>query len=151
MEKFIFQVEKQENEENIDILIYSADNKNHTKLDKTTTPYCVYLKKDDFERLKLKNDSISLSEKHFFDKNNEKVLKINIKNKEIYEYILNSTKEQEIKPYEADIDLKTQYLIDKEVEITTKKHPKPLKSIAIDIETIGKIKEQEIIMISTFS
>lgn len=165
MSNFIYQIEKKEQENNIEILFYIVDKDNKTKLEKIEVPYTILAKKEDFETLKIKSDNIILSKENFVNKNNEKIVEIQIKNKELYNYIKESLKEREFSIYEADLIEEHKILINNKIPIQFDNKfdiktiansinliDKPtLKYISIDIETIGDIDNLEIIMISTYS
>jgi DNA polymerase-2 len=151
-QKFIFQIDKKENQENVDLFIYYIDKENKTKIEKISIPYSIFVKKQDFDKLNLKSDKIIISKAEYFDINKEKVLKLDISDKEILDYIVKQSKDKAIKLYEADIDQKYHYLINNDIQLCEGKCDNiSLNLLSIDIETVGKkgIENQEIIMIST--
>ena len=164
MGNFIYQIEKNELEDHLEIIFYIKNTKNNTIIEKIHLPYLIYAEKDKFNNLNFKSDKIFLSTDEYIDKNGLKVQKIEIKNKELYEYIKDLLKDNQINVYEADLIKEHRYLIDNQIPIlyddkTSLQAPKPLnlnksidlKYISIDIETIGTFDNQEIIMISSYS
>ncbi|MFW6285911.1 MAG: DNA polymerase domain-containing protein [Nanoarchaeota archaeon] len=150
---FIFQIIKKEKENNIQLEIYSLDTFSKTHLNRVHIPYQIFLKKNDFDSLKVESDKIILSEECFYNKNEEEVLRLTIFNKEIYDYLKKQIKELNFDTYEDDLNPEHRYLIDYDVDIFSNKSnqiPK-LKYISFDIETVGDYENQEIIMISTHS
>lgn len=148
-------MEKEKNEEYINIKSYYVDNNLKTILQENKIPYKILIHKEKFEKINIKSKNITISNKTYLNIEKEEVIKLEIKNKELYEYILEQTKENKIPIYEADLSAEHKYLIDKKIKINSPKSeilPK-LKYISIDIETI-KIQdseEQEIVLISSFS
>lgn len=165
MSNFIYQIEKKELEEHIEIIFYIADKENKTKIEKVEVPYSILAKKEDFEILNIKSDNIILSNQIFINKNGENVVEIQIMNKELYEYVKEQLKEKEFSRYEADLVEESRILINKQIPIqfadnlTIENSSKSsdltsmpnLKYICLDIETIGDIDNLEIIMLSTYS
>ena len=154
MNKFLFQIDKQEREDLIELYLFFVNN-GKTILDKTSIPYTILAKKDDFESLKIKTDSIILADREFRNKKNEKIVKIEIKNKELYNYLLTKFKDANYETYETDLPTEHLCLIDRGLRIGDLKELKsnnPFKIASIDIESIGSsIDTQEIILISTYS
>jgi DNA polymerase-2 len=151
MEKFVFQIEREEKEKEIELKIYSIDKKAQTKLEKKRIPYQIYAKKKDFEALMIKSDKIVLSDEVFLNKNQEKVVKIDIFSKELYDYLSKKFKEAEFETYESDLPAEHRYLIDYGVSIFKggKDEIPDLRYICFDIESVGNYDNQEVIMIST--
>lgn len=156
MEEFIYKIEKTLKDEYIELEIFKIIN-NNSKITKNTEIkhilYELILKKEDFEKLNIKSDKIILSERDFRDKNNEKLLKIEINSQELYKYLLNSIKEKGIKTYETDLLEEHKYLIDNNIEISNTKDLSKikLKTLSIDIETLGDLNNLNIISISTYN
>lgn len=149
MDLFTYQLEKVENEENITIRSFSADSKQNVVVEENSLPYVIYMKKEDFEALKIESDKILLAERNFKDKNDEIIVRIEIKSKELCDFVVNTAKEADIKLYEADLPAEHRYLIDNSKRVA--KDFLPLKYISVDIETIGEVEDQRIVLISTFS
>jgi DNA polymerase-2 len=86
------------------------------------------------------------------NKNTDKVLKIEVKDKELYEFILSESRNNKYETYEQDLITEHQYLIENEVKISNlSKKTNILKYLCLDIETIREGEEDIIIMISTYS
>ncbi len=152
MTSFVYQINKEEKEDSIELKIFEVDSKQKTKLSKIKIPYTIYTKKSDFESLKIESEKIEISKEEIKDINKQQVIRLNIFSSQLYEYILNLLKENEMLICEADLPYEHRYLIDTNKQLLTgKKDVVELKYLSLDIETIGSIKEQEIILISTFS
>lgn len=155
--EFIYQIDKKEQEKNIELIIYSTNEKNQINTKKINIPYTIIVLKKDFEELHIQSDNIILANDKLKNKNGEKVLKLEVKSKELNDFLLKKLKESESKVYEADLPPEHQWLIDKEIPIisNTKNKDKeylPLRYASIDIESIGKdLNNQEIILISSYS
>lgn len=149
MSNFIYQVEKEEKEDSILVKLYSTNEKYQNKLKEIKLNYSILMKKKDFESLKIESDRIFVSEKDFLDKNEEKIVKIEFKTQELFNYVLGLVKESDMITYEGDLNPEHKYLIDNQIKILEREYF-PLKYISIDIETIGKISEQEIVLISSY-
>ena len=113
--KFIFKIENKELDENIEISIFSVDEEKNTHLEKKHLNYSIYISTEEFEKLNIKSPKIITSEVDFHNKNKEKILKIDILNKELYEYILTQVKDNKFILYEADISFDTRYLIESDL------------------------------------
>ncbi len=155
MSQFIYKIEKNELETGLELNIYSVDEKLNTNVEKTTTNYIIFTKKDKFKRLNIKTDKIILADEEFLNKNEEKLVKIEISNKELYKYLLNELKENNIETYETDLIEEHKHIIENNIKLYKNNNlaiPK-LKYVSTDIETIGgmSLEEQEIVMISTYS
>jgi len=149
---FIYQIIKSELENHIKLTKFSVNDKFETKLEEITVNYQILCKKEDFEALNIKSDKIILAEDDFLTKKGEKVVKIEIKSKELHEYLRSELKENKFEVFEADLPVEHSYLIDNDVKISKKSQYFPLKYLSVDIETTGRTtKEQEIILISSFS
>ena len=160
MKKFIYQIEKKELEDGIELSFFLVNTKKDTELVKTTVPYTIIASEEDFEALNIKSDSILLSKKNLKNKNDKKLVKINVKNKELYEFLKNQFKEKEFKTYEADLNIEHEYLINNNTPLIVENTPlEPQKRqsneyiepkfLSIDIETIGDVNNQEITLISS--
>lgn len=154
MKEFIFQIEKEERDEDIELRIYSVNEEKKTVLQKNTISYSILLKKEDYEKLNVKSDNIKISKSGLKDKNHEEVLKLSLSSKELYEYLNSSIREANLSTYEADLPVEHEYIIDNDVSLisnSSKDTYLPLKYVAVDIETIGNVLEQEIVLISLYS
>jgi DNA polymerase-2 len=147
---FIYQIDKKEEEKHIELEYYSFNDNKESIVTKQHIPYQIYMQKEHFSALNIKSDNIILAEKEFLTKNKENVVKIQIKSKELFEFILKQAKEHEFPTYEQDIPFEHLELI--EGKKIAEKEPKTLpKTLYVDIETIGKEESQQIVLISTFS
>lgn len=152
MSKFLYKIEKEENENNIKIKIYYLNEQKEIEIKEIYKDYEILIKNVEFEELKIKSDKIVLTNKEFKDINNEKIIKIQIKNKEIYDYVLEQIKENKLAIYEADVPIEHKYLIENNIKISEDSEDNnDMKYLSIDIETIGEKESQEIILISSFS
>lgn len=152
MDKFIFQINKEEQKNNIKLSLFSVNKKRETELEEIYVPYVIFIKKKDFEMLKINAPSVKVSKHIFKNKEGKDVLKIDIENKETFKYILNKIREEKIETYEEDISAERRYLIDNDISLATGDYGGiELKSLSIDIETIGNKEKQKIAMISCFS
>lgn len=152
MSQFIYQIEKKELDEHIEVSYYSIDEKKNTKLDVKTINYTIFLKKEDFEQINIKSDSIILTNKEFFNKNKEKVVEIKFLNKEIYEYFKEKLRENRVETYEEDLPIEYNELISGKKRIFRGENQNiNLKTLSVDIETIGQVENQKIVLISTYS
>ncbi len=152
MNKFLYQIDKKEIEGGIELSLYYIDDKKESILEKKVIPYQILAKKVDFESLKIESDQIFLAERNFKDINGENIVKIEIKDRELKDFILNSLKEIDSMPYEADLPVEHRYLIDNEIELLEGDSDYiGLKYLSVDIETIGEKNSQEIVLISSFS
>ena len=153
MSKFIFSIEKQELEDKVNLKYYCVDDKTNTIIEESSKNYVLYIKKEDFDLINIKSDSIILTNKKYFNKNNEKVVEIEFKNKEIYDYFKEKLRDAKIETYEEDLPYEHSELISGEKDIFDGKkgeHPK-LKTLSVDIETVGDVENQEIVLISSHS
>lgn len=153
MSKFIFSIEKQELEDKVNLKYYTVDEKYGTSIEESSIKYTIYIKKEDFDLINIKSDNIILTNKEFFNKKKEKVVKIEFTNKEIYDYFKEKLRDAKIETYEEDLPYEHYELISGKKNIFEGKkgeHP-TLKTLSIDIETIGNIENQEIVLISTHS
>ncbi len=153
MSKFIFSIEKQELEDKVNLKYYCVDDKTNTIIEESSKNYVLYIKKEDFDLINIKSDSIILTNKEYSNKNNEKVVEIEFKNKEIYDYFKEKLRDAKIETYEEDLPYEHSELISGEKNIFEGKkgeHPK-LKTLSVDIETIGDVENQEIVLISSHS
>ena len=96
MSQFIYQIEKKETEESVILKYYSVDAQKNTNIEETELNYVLYIKKDDFELINIKSDSIVLTTNEFFNKNKEKVVEIKFLNKEIYTYFKEKLRDSKI-------------------------------------------------------
>ncbi len=152
MGKFLYKIEKEEKEDHIELSLFYVDNKQETIIEKKQIPYTILAKKKDFDSLKVKTDKIVLSKKNFKNKNEEKVVEIQISSKELHEYILGLFRDAKCEIYEADLISEHKYIIDNNIKLSEFTGKPKLKYVSIDIESIGPdIKEQEIIMISSYN
>lgn len=149
--EFIYQIEKEEKENLIELTIYSVDSKKNTNLTKIDVSYSIFMKKDDFEALDIKSDNIILSDNTFFNKNKEEIIRLLVNSKELHEYILSQAKNRGFMTYEQDIPPEHQYLIDNDLKLIKNCDYMPLRYVSIDIESVGEIDKQEIAMISLYS
>ena len=151
MGKFVYQIERKEEEKYQKIITYGVDEKNRTKIDKITHPYILYVKKDQFEALNINSDNIILADQNFCDKEGEKVIKLEIKNKELYEYLIKNLKDMEYQVYEEDIPFEHQLIIEEKLKLSDKdsKNVK-FNTLSVDIETIGDVQDQKIVLISSY-
>ena len=148
---FLFQISKEEKEENIDLICYYVDKHKKTKKEIISVPYQIYLKKEDFEALNIKSENIIKAEKEFLDKNQEKVVKIEIKSKELFDFMISEIRNLNIKTFEGDLSEELRFLIETNKKISLNPNKSHLKYICIDIETIGDKENQEIVLISTYN
>lgn len=148
---FIYQIEKEEKENFIELTFYSINEKKDTIITKKQVPYTILALKEEFEKLNLKSDSIILSEKQLFNKKGEEIIQININSKEMHEYVLSLIKTANFNTFEADLPTEHQYLIDNKLNLTENDEYIPPKYVTIDIESIGIKNQQEIVLISTYS
>jgi hypothetical protein len=58
MDKFLYQIEKKETEENIELNFFYVNEQKQTIYEKNTLEYTIYMKKNDFEALNIKSDKI---------------------------------------------------------------------------------------------
>jgi DNA polymerase-2 len=153
MSQFIYQIEKKETEESVILKYYSVDAQKNTNIEETELNYVLYIKKDDFELINIKSDSIVLTTNEFFNKNKEKVVEIKFLNKEIYTYFKEKLRDSKIHTFEEDLPYEHLDLIsEKKVIYDGKDSSKvSLKTLSIDIETIGEVEHQEIVLLSTHS
>ena len=151
MKSFIYQIEKEELETHQNLYMYGVENLK-SSLQVYEKPYILYVQKQHFEELNINSDNINLADEHFLDKNNNKVIKLEIKNKELYQYLVNNFKECEYPIYEEDLPAEHQILIEDKIQLLKgKTQDIDLKTISLDIETIGEIDSQEIVLISTYT
>ncbi|MCA9496903.1 MAG: hypothetical protein KC589_08205 [Nanoarchaeota archaeon] len=161
MNKFIYQIEKKELEENIELKLFIVNEKQKIEIEIINIPYNIILEKKGFDELNIKSDKIKISPVKLKNKKKDAVVKIEIENKELYEYLIQQVKDNNLEIYEADVPIEHQYLIDNEIEVNfegeikdkkkAKKEIKEMKYVSIDIETIGEKEKQEIVLISSFS
>jgi DNA polymerase-2 len=155
MQKFLYFIERKEEETHIEFNLYFVNEKSEKIIEKTTQNYLLFVRKDAYENLNLKSDNIVLSEQEFFSKKGDKVVLLEVKNKELYLYLIKTLKEdQNPAIFEADLPLEHAYVIHNNVKVNTLKTitNKTLSYISLDIETIGEnMQNQEIVLISTYS
>lgn len=162
MSKYIFQIKKKELEEFIQIILYYVKLDNKNKLPKTQfsehkLEYSILLLKKDYLDLKLKNDKIILSDETFYNKNKQEVVKLIIKNKQLYDYFLKQLKQTNLTTFESDLSFEHKYIIENNLSLLSnqKKAQKTTKInlnyLCFDIETIGEKENIKIVMISTYS
>jgi len=147
---FIYQIEKKELEENIELNIFSVNEKKETILEKKYLKYQILTRKKDFEDFKLKNDNIKINSKFKLkNKEGDEIVKLEINNKELFEYIKSEFRDLKIEVFEADLIDEHRYLIDNDIKISNSNKEIDFKYLSIDIETI--YENPEIISISTCS
>ncbi|MCA9458994.1 MAG: hypothetical protein KC550_00430 [Nanoarchaeota archaeon] len=161
MNKFIYQIEKKELEENIELKLFIVNEKQNIEIEKINIPFSIKLEKKGFMDLNIENEKIKISPEKYKNKKGEEIIKVDIKNKELYEYLIQQIKDSKLERYEADVPIEHQYLIDNEIQINyygeienkikAKTEQKELKYVSIDIETIGEKEKQEIVLISSYS
>ena len=153
MNQFIYQIEKEETEHEVKLKYYSVDDNKTTQIQESTLKYTLYIKKEDFELINIKSDSIILTKKEFFNKNKETIVEIEFLNKEIYTYFKEKLRESKIHTFEEDLPYEHKELISEEKRIWNGKKGRntSLKTLSIDIETIGEVEKQEIVLLSTHS
>jgi len=151
MSKFLYQICKNETEEQIELIEYYVNDKKETICNKTRFPYSILINKKDFETLNIKSDNVFLAEQKLKDINGEEVIKIEIKSKELYKFILSELKEIKSMPYEQDLITEHKLLIENNLPLIEGSEYLPLKYLSIDIETLGEGEKQNIIMISSYS
>lgn len=150
MNKFLYQINKKERENGIEISRFYVDKelKNDVKYDKI--PYRLVLKEKDFKKIKIKNEKIKLSDRKLMNYNKEKVVEILIEDKELFDYMIQKSKELDFETYEEDLPPEHKYIIDNKISLA-KQDYNQLKYVSIDIETVGDINNQEIVLISAYS
>ena len=154
MAKFLYKIEKKEITDKIELILFYLNTKTLETIKKEDSiPYSIIMKKEDFERLNVKNDKISLANKKIKNKNKDILIKINIKSQELYKYLIQKTKDEKIETFEADIIKEHQYLINNELKIlnTDTNKQLELKYLVLDIETIEIKGITHIVAISTYS
>ena len=152
MNSYIYQIEKREEEKEIKLTFFCVKEDKTIELKEISQNYIIYTEKDKFEALNIKSDSIFLAEKGYKNRLEEKVVKIEIKSKELYEYVLKTLRESKINTYEEDLTAQSRYLIENKTYLIDddSKYISP-KYISLDIETIGLKDHQEIVLISIHS
>ncbi len=153
MENFLYKIEKEELETEIKIKLYYINGDQKKIIIEDSMPYIIYIEELGFNSMNLISKHLNISNFKFKDKNDNNVLKIEIKNKELYQFILEECRTNSIKLFEVDLSKELRYLIENDISVYNAKNddiPK-LKYVSIDIETIGSEDNQEIIMISSYS
>lgn len=149
---FLYQIDKTETKDNIILTKYLVNDKYETITEDIEIPYQILTNKTDFTKLNIKTEGIIISNDIIKDIDNNTVLKVYTKSKEIYDFILSELKDLNSKVYEHDLPIEHRYLIDNNLPLISNENFKPtLKYLSVDIETIGQKEAQEIIMISSFS
>lgn len=150
--QFLYQIDKEETENNIILNKYFCDDKYQTIHEKTTVPYQILANKVDFETLNIKSNQILVTNDKLADIDGKKVIKLECMSKEIYKFILTELKDLNSKVYEQDLPVEHRHLINNNASLNIGSKPFiELKYLSVDIETIGQKDAQEIIMISTYS
>jgi len=150
-DKFIYKIEKNELDEHIEIRTYYTDESKTGFVDITKQNYQILMKRQEFESLNIKSDKIILSNEELFCRNKKIVVKLDIKSKELYDYLRKEIKDNELSIFEADLPEEHKILIENKENISNSKKDDFLKYLSIDIETIGNVENQEIVLISSFS
>lgn len=151
MTSFIYQIEKQEKEHSQKLFFYKVEN-SKTIVEHISKPYHLFVQKSHFEALNINSDNIILANKKFYDKNHNEVVQLEIHNKELYQYLLKNFKEVGYPIYEEDLPVEHQSLIEGDKSLIEGSPEEiSLKTLSIDIETIGEIENQEIVLISTYT
>ena len=150
---FIFKIEKKELENNVEINVFSINESSNIIIDKIFVNYTFYISKKEFELLNINSDKILILNKEFLNKNNEIILKIEVLNKELYDYLISQIKEAKFTLYEQDLSYDSKYLIDNDISLLNSNKVKiNFRYVSIDIESIGEdLENQEIILISSYS
>lgn len=150
MTKFLYQVDRNEEEESIEILSYYYDQKGEISVEKTRLPYQLFMRKEDFDKIEIQSDKIEISDKKYRDIEGRDVVELLIKDKELSEYIFKKTRDVSFPLFESDLKDEHRFLIEQDLEIQKGEFVEP-KVLSIDIETIGDPNNQEIILISSYS
>ncbi len=158
---FIFKIEKLELEENIQINIFKINEKSEITLEIKYINYTLFISEKEFKLLNINSDKIRILENKIRNKNEENIVRIEVLNKELYDYLISQIKDNKFTLYEQDLSADSRYLIennlmlsnlDKHKNLSSGKFPINMKYLSIDIESTGKnIDNQEIILISSYS
>lgn len=163
MVEFIFQIEKEEFEDKQNIIYYCVNKEQNTTVYNLEQKYSMLCKKNDFQRLNIKNSKITINHKEYLDYNENKVIKVEFDNKELFDWIKEELKDNNSFRYEADLSYDLQNLINNNIPINLKSFDNrnlkfeeinadfKMKTLSIDIETIGGKDNPQIIMISSHS
>lgn len=153
MENFIYQIDREDVGDGINLRVFLQNKESKKLVEKVQIPYVIYLKEDDFEKIDIKTENVTI-DRGFKNIKEENLIRIELKSQDLYKYLQDLIKAKEITQYEADINPEHRYLIDKKKTISNFKDDKvpKLRYLSIDIETIGKsVDSQEIVLISTYT
>jgi len=147
MTLFLYQIDRNEQEDFIEITRYFVDENQKTIKKTNKIQYQVYLRKEDIRLLELKKEEFQISGNTFHNKEEEEVMSLSFNNRTSYKNALQTIKEEKGVVYELDLPFEHRFLI----ENPTKNTFLPLKFLSIDIETIILDENINIVSLSTHS
>jgi DNA polymerase-2 len=157
---YLYKIETFYQKKDIELITYYFDYNKLTKIKKIIVNYSIYINLKDFEYLIktleiIENQDFKIVEFGYSHFKIDKIIKVNILFKELYEIIKKKTLEYSIKLYELDLHPSFKYLIDNQIKIYDKDEINiSPKLLYFDIETMTCEKmnlETEIISLSVFS
>lgn len=153
MTKFLYQINSTEADKCLDIELYYVDENRNVIFEKKETPYKIITRKKDFEKLKISGKNINIAKEKVYNKKKEECCIIEIRSKELYDYVLSELKSYEMETYETDLIEEHRYIIDNKITVGDDniKNKNPFRTAYIDIESIGIKDKTRIISISAYS
>lgn len=148
--EFLYQIQRKEKEHGIEIFRYYSNEKFDTEVKVDLIPYRILLRKEDFDKIKIKNEKIKTSDNNYKNYQGEDIIELLVEDKELTQYIISKARELEFRTYEADLLDENRFLIDNHIKIA-KQDFKTLKYVSLDIETVGEVNNQEIVLVSLYS